>query len=389
MSWTTPEAIRAQLQRHWTRGELLRRVLEPDPQPLRLALKAPSSAELGQRFAEARQWVATLDALAHLRIEWRTLHHRALGPQRLPARLWVDDTEAACALIGKRGAVSTFRCLVVETEQRCPGLRPWLARRPLRALELAEHWSALLAVTAWCLAHPRPGIYLRQVDIPGVHTKFIETHRAVLAEWLDLLLPATAIDSAYSGAQQFAPRYGFRDKPVRIRFRVLDPELLPGAPDCPDITLDAASFAALALPLRRVFITENETNFLAFPPVAGAIVIFGAGYGWEALAQAQWLQHCALHYWGDIDTHGFAILDRLRAHLPGVESLLMDRATLLAHRDHWGHEPQPFTQPLSRLDADERALFEDLVEQRLGKRLRLEQERVGFSWLEQALTALS
>ena len=34
--------------------------------------------------------------------------------------------------------------------------------------------------------------------------------------------------------------------------------------------------------IRRVFITENEINFLAFPRMKEAIVIFGAGYGWDA-----------------------------------------------------------------------------------------------------------
>ena len=45
---------------------------------------------------------------------------------------------------------------------------------------------------------------------------------------------------------------------------------------------------AAALPARRVFITENETNFLAFPHGSGAIVALGAGNGWEALARIQW-----------------------------------------------------------------------------------------------------
>lgn len=38
----------------------------------------------------------------------------------------------------------------------------------------------------------------------------------------------------------------------------------------------------------------------------------GAGYGWQALAQAKWLNQCEIYYWGNLDTHGFAILDRLR-----------------------------------------------------------------------------
>ncbi len=153
----------------------------------------------------------------------------------------------------------------------------------------------------------------------------------------------------------------------------------------PDITLDAESFAALDLPVRRAFITENETNFLALPPMDGSLVIFGAGYGWDALARAQWLNHCELHYWGDIDTHGFAILDQLRSRFDHVESFLMDRATLLAHESLWGEEPDQVLHELPRLSAAERALFDDLRDNRIRSRLRLEQEMIGFGWVQCSL----
>jgi hypothetical protein len=259
----------------------------------------------------------------------------------------------------------------------CPGWH----KRPLRALELAAEWSRLLDVVAWLQAHPRPGMYLRQVDLPGIHTKFIESQRGVLAELLDLALPAAAIDPSRTGAQQFAARYGFLDKPVLLRLRILDPALglLPGAP-CPDLALDADSFARLRLDVARVFITENETNFLAFPRVDKAIVIFGAGYGWEALARAEWLQRCPIHYWGDIDTNGFAILAQLRARFAHVESLLMDRVTLLAHEALWGREDSPRPADVSRLSAEERGLYEDLRNHHIRPSLRLEQEHIGFGW---------
>lgn len=137
-----------------------------------------------------------------------------------------------------------------------------------------------------------------------------------------------------------------------------------------------------------MFITENEVNFLAFPPVPGAVVVFGAGYGFEALGRARWLDGCALHYWGDIDTHGFAILDQLRSRFPHAGSFLMDRATLLAHEALWGEEPEPLVHELPRLTAAEQALYDDLRRDRLRPRLRLEQERVGFRWVQQALAPL-
>jgi hypothetical protein len=394
-AWTTARDLKAAVARLWERGDLLRALVTGEAMfPLRLPLSTPTSMEFAHRFEAARAWVAELAAVPRLRIEWREVNHRVLGPQRAPRCIWIDGLDDALVLIGKRPEAARFRVLVDTTMARRPELAPWLARRPLQALDLAGDWERLLDVVDWVALHPRPGVYLRQVDIPGVHSKFIEAHRGVLAEWLDLALPAQAIDATRSGAGQFAGRYGFLEKPARLRFRVLDPALalLPvsrGSPSRPrrepDVTLDAASFADLAAPIRRVFITENETNFLAFPPAAESIVVFGAGYGWDALAMAAWLTVCEIHYWGDIDTHGFAILAQLRARFGHVVSFLMDRATLMAHEALWGEEAAQVVHDLPGLTAPEAALFDDLRDNRIRRNLRLEQERVGFGRVRAAL----
>lgn len=61
----------------------------------------------------------------------------------------------------------------------------------------------MLAVLDWFTAHPRPGIYLRQLDIAGVDTKFIETHRGLLTELLDIVLPEETVDRGASGVSAF------------------------------------------------------------------------------------------------------------------------------------------------------------------------------------------
>ena len=63
-----------------------------------------------------------------------------------------------------------------------------------------------------------------------------------------------------------------------------------------------------------------------------------------------------------------------------------DRETLLAHQLHWGQEPQPSRAELTRLTADERLLYDDLRFDRLATGLRLEQERIGFAWVEQMVS---
>lgn len=388
MSWTSPVELRAQLQKLWDRGELLASLVTGQSLfPRRLALKSPTSAEMADRFDEVRTWIGELRSMSGCRVTMREFRHRVFGANTVPHEVWLDNLNDALALIGKRRDAARFATLIDATREHQPKLLAWLAKRPLRALELSNEWSRLLEIVSWLYAHPRPGVYLRQVDIPGVHTKFIETYRGVLMELLDLVLPPEAVDAAATGVSQFAQRYGFRDKPLRIRFRTLDPEhTLLGIGPAQDITLDAPSFARLDPGIARVFVTENEINFLAFPKIKNSLVIFGAGYGFEMLAQASWLARCHVHYWGDIDTHGFAILDQLRAQFDHVESFLMDRATLLAFEPQWSEEDAQTLRDLPRLKPEERALYDDLRDNRLRKRLRLEQEKIGFNWVQAALS---
>lgn len=390
MTWSTPRDLRAQLARLWERGELLRDVVTGNERfPLRLTLKAPNSADITNRFDLVRAWAGELMTVAALHLEFQDVRHRVQGMQRLPTSARVNSVEGALTWLGKRREWDRFTTLVSETRQTHPALLRWLEKRPMRALELGDDWPKLLAVVGWLLGHPRPGIYLRQVDLPGVHTKFIEAHRSVLAELLDLALPPDVVDVTKMGINQFSGRYGFLDKPTRIRLRVLDERIkMVSGTTCPDVALDANSFAKLDVPLRRVFITENETNFLSFPLAPEAVVIFGGGYGWDALSRAAWLRDCAIYYWGDIDTHGFAILDNLRRSFPHAESFLMDRSTLIAHEVLWGSEHSQVSNDLPNLTLTESALFDDLRDNRIRSKLRLEQEMIDYALVETTVAQL-
>jgi hypothetical protein len=390
MNWTRPSALIAQVQKLWDRGELLAPLVTGESLfPKCLTLKAPTSAEIADHFDDVRVWIGELRAMSFCRVEMREFRHRIFGANAVPQAIWIDTARDALALIGKQRAATRFAGLVEVTQKLEPRLLSWLVKRPLQALELAEEWCRLLEIVGWIEKHPASGMYLRQVDIPGVHTKFIEAHRGVLSELLDIVLAPEAIDLTATGVNRFAKRYGFRDKPVLVRFRPLDLQgsILPCG-FAQDISLDAESFVRLDPEVSRVFITENEINFLVFPQMKESLVIFGCGYGFEMLSEATWLKRCRIHYWGDIDTHGFAILDQLRSHFDHVESFLMDRATLLAFESQWGVEEKQTLRDLTRLDHEEKALYDDLRDNRIRKHLRLEQEKIGFGWVESMLSAL-
>jgi len=407
--WTTPDDVRAEVERLWSGGRLLAAVLEtigagsseqepvhPERRitfPRRLRLRAPPSATLGTSFEAVRSWVKALESGSRTEVgsgyevTWRETRTKQLGRNRLPHALILPTLDDALALINRRADAELFAELAATTVSRFPGLAGWLTRKPLAVLEHRSEWRRILAVLEWFACHPRSGLYLRQIDVPGVDTKFIERREALLGELLDVLSPPPSSDGPTPAeVGTFEARYGLAQKPALIRFRLLDPGLaISGV--LSDLTARVTEFAMLNPKVERVFVVENEVTGLSFPEFKRAMLIFGSGYALERLAAVEWLRSLPVAYWGDIDTHGFAMLDRLRGFLPQTRSLLMDRATLLAHREQWAVESAPYIGELSRLSPEEAALFDDLRFARLGDGVRLEQERVLFSFAERTIEA--
>jgi len=230
-------------------------------------------------------------------------------------------------LIGRRGDVTTLDGVLALTSERRPELVPWVAAHPMEVLDVATQWDRMLDVVEWVDGHDTTRLYLRHLDLPGVDTKFVERHRKLLGGLLGVVLRPERVDLA---SKRFDVRFGFKSVPVYLRFRVLSRvEELPAS--LSELSVRAAELARLELSVRTVFVVENQATYLAFPDVAESIVVFGEGFKASTLEAVPWLADRELVYWGDIDTHGFHILDQLRARFPEVASLLMDEATLTAH----------------------------------------------------------
>ena len=392
-NWTTVDELVGLLRRRWETGRYLRDRAQGRPwAPIELPVRGPSAHDLLDRFPEAVAWsrhfehdagIATRAPRFH--VAYRGVGGRHVGTNALPARVRVDTFEQLCALLGTARQVRELDDLMAQTVATLPGLAPWVAAHPLRSLEHRDVWSEVLAVVAWIGAHDPRRLYLRQLDVEGVDTKFVDRHRRLLDELLVTVLSADRIDQRFTAAD-FARRFGFRQKPAYTRLRLLDHE--PGVPaGVSELTLRTEELATVELVARTIFVVENEISYLAFPPVPGALVVFGSGFALGSLSEAPWLGSRELVYWGDIDTHGFDILHRLRGAFPSVRSMLMDEATLLAHRHQWVREPSPTARPLPDLTPAEEDVYQALVEDRFGSAVRLEQERVRFSSVQLAATS--
>ncbi len=377
MSWTTASDIVAKVRRRWDDGSLLRAYAEGLPfVPIEVPLRGPKPSQVGDDIAGVREWITDLDAGrrddSRYTLVWQSIGGRQIGRNQIPVRAVVSGFAQAWALLGVASTVRRFDELLAMVHGH-PPVRGWVVANPHRALEFFVEMPQLIAAYVWLDEHRGSQMYLREISAPGVDTKFAERYRAVLASML-------GVSATASG---FLADLGLRSKPGLVRFRPAPTLGLPAA--VTEVAVRSEELAQLQLGPRVAIIVENEISYLSVDVPDDGIVFWGRGFDVDSVGRLPWLAAADVLYWGDIDTHGFAILDRLRAWLPHARSVLMDRETLLGHRDRWVPEDRPAKSVLTRLTADEQDLYAELVEGGLGERVRLEQERIDWQWAEQRL----
>jgi len=379
--------VQEQSTKIWQRGDLHRAFLENSACfPVTISLPSWSSKVLLTEFSAVQEEIYSLreQSKKHgFAILHNVVNHRQLGEQKIPVAVEFENEAIFLRFLRHADEFSEFKLLAEKTLRRFPTLKNWLNRYPFKLMAFSKVWFSLLDVCDYFEQHPRPNLYLRQLDIVGVDTKFIENHKAILTEILDVILPETARDLTVTGLSNhgFERRYGLRYELPQIRLRILDKRF--AICGLTDLTLTMLEFNQLDLPIDTVFITENKVNGLAFPHVENALVIFGLGYAVDLLANARFLQNVKIYYWGDLDSHGFAILSRMRGYFPQTESFLMDNETLMKFENLWVQDPEnkAITHELANLTAAEQAVFQTLKTHHI----RLEQERVSYGYLKISL----
>lgn len=373
--WSTPTDIRARVRRRWDDGSLLRTYAAGEPfAGLEVPLRGPRPSEIGVDLGAAQGWVAALVAGqrdgTHYLLRFAAIGGRAIGRNELPVCARVTSYEQAWALLHVAREVARFDEILALAAAE-PAVRAWVADHPLKALAVDDAWVSLLAAYGWLDDARGSGRFLREISAPTVDTKLVERNRPLLA----------ALFGVPSTASGFLAALGLASKPETLRLR-FGSGFAGIPPDLSEATFRLSELVRLRVTVQRAVIVENEITFLTMPIPEAGVVIWGKGFEVDRAGSLPWLRDAEVHYWGDLDTHGFAILDRLRAWLPQTSSLLMDRQTLLTHRDRWVKESSPTRARLSRLTIAEADLYADVVSDRMDERVRLEQERIDWAWAQ-------
>lgn len=341
--------------------------------PLEIPLGIPTEQAAQMQIDGVRAWVNAWQSWqGNGTLTWLDRRWKALGVQRLPEKLALRSPEEIAAWIGEspRWERARFRYQTLA------------ARWPVLARQLPTHFDVLADYSEadirrladmldWINLNPNSGLYPRQLPVNGIDSKWLDSRKGIVSELV------AALQGDPTGDRDFFKRCGLRPHPLLIRMRVLDPELRAQLGGLGDISVPHEEVASLGIQPTRVFIVENLQTGLAFDDLSGAVLIMRLGYAVDVLGQIPWLRQAQCIYWGDIDTHGFAILNRARSYIPGLKTVLMDEATLISHRDLWVEEKdQHFSSELPLLTNTEQQLYQSLKTNVLGQHVRLEQERI-------------
>ncbi len=344
--------------------------------PLEVALGAPTEQAALRQVDGVRAWVSAWQGWQGVGIlSWCERRWKALGVQRLPEKLALRGPEDVAMWIGESArwerAQSRYRALIARW--------PVLAQELPRYFDVLADYSdadyqRLTEMLDWIASHPNSNLYPRQMPVSGLDSKWLDGRKGLLTDLV------AAIQEDSSSDLDFYQRCGLKAPPLLVRMRVLDQSLRAHVGGVGDITAPVDDLAGISWPVSHVFIVENLQTGLAMSDMPGAVVFMRLGYNVDVLARLPWLARARCIYWGDLDTHGFAILHRARSYIPELQSVLMDEETLLRHKALWVDEAaQHSAAELTLLTKDEQQLYRDLKQQRWGQNVRLEQERIDWT----------
>lgn len=387
MKWTQYSDIQKDLLKKWKKGKLLTNdLIATEEYPIKLKLKGPTRDELQKNYIEVSNWIKHLNKHKAskngygYKLVQKEVNYQNIGKNIIPSHIIVESIHDLQRIIDIKDEITIFETnckLLLNYSER---LKPWIVKYPFKVIEkIGDDGERFIKVLDWFAKNDYNGLYIRQFNIDGVDTKFIESNKPLLSELLDITLQPDKINLS---EKRFEDRFGIRNKPNMIRFRLLD----SGLETFSDMTVPITEFEIWNPQVETFFLVENEINYLTFPYVANSCVIFAKGYNAYILQNTKWLVNKNLYYWGDIDTHGFNILSQVRSFLPTIKSLLMTEEVLLMHRDQWVIEDKQNVSDIKNLTPAEKELTTRLQTDYFGTKVRLEQERITYDVVQTAIT---
>jgi hypothetical protein len=299
-------------------------------------------------------------------IAWEEVKNQKVGKNSFPVSIAFETLEDYLKFIKKEKEFKKFKTCSHLICSRYPKLLEWIKSNPEQIIDHEDNWNDLLKVCEYFIRNPKPNLYIRELPI-DIHTKFIQQNETIITSLLQALISEHTDNSQRIFERRFNLKY---DQPM-IRIRFLDESI--AFQNLLDVTIPLNDFELLHLDCKNIILTENKMNFLTLPKLKNTLAIWtGGGFNIKFLKGINWMFAKRIFYFGDLDTHGFLILDQMRGYYPQTQSILMNWETYKSFESFLKAGKPISNYNLTHLSDEESEIYTKLK----SDNLRLEQERI-------------
>jgi len=375
------EEIKKKVLKIYNNARLFRNFIEQGNLfPFTIKLKKIKQNDIQNNFTKIHNEIRRLQS-SDFHIIYKDFHFKLLSTQKLPVEVVFYTEDELLKFIDKKKEFDRFVDIYHTTMKIFPQLEVLIKQKPFLFLENEKILESVFLVCSFFREHPKANIYLRELSISGVDTKFVEQNKKIIDTFLTILLDENSYEKDITKLSNygFEKKYHLKYSLPLVRFRVLDNQ--HKICDISDLSVTVDAFKTLHIKAKNIFIVENKKTMLSFFNKKDSIVIFGGGYGVEVLKDVDWLRDKKIFYWGDIDSDGFAILSMLRGYFPHTKSIFMDKKTIDKFVEYSVTQKKALVdRVLNNLTVEEMKIYNSL-----GDGFRLEQERIHFGYIKEKI----
>jgi len=348
--------------------------------PLQFKCKKVSQTVIQKNFNQVQKEIEKLTK-SDLNFVYKIYDFKLLGKQRLPEYLIFESVDIFLKIVNKELEYKQFIESYYKIMAKFPNLKPFISQYPFLLIENSAVLDKILLVVEFLLNNPNSNIYIREISLYNIDTKFIENNKKIIDLMLSTLQNRTILSSLSNFG--FEIKYNLKYPLPQVRFLLLDSNIQ----GLNDLTVPIDQFEFLNIDIEKVFIVENKITTLSFPKIKNSIVIFGQGYGVSILKNVKWLHKKKIYYWGDIDLDGYAILSQIRSYFNCVESIFMDIDTF--NKFFYlktVYISNKTIKELNFLEKSELEVYNALLNNINNEHIRIEQEKLPYEYIKEKLT---
>lgn len=391
----TPDEVRTKL-----RGKFERNypnwALGDGTWPLHMSLRPPSTTERARDPVACHGWARDWSEYdGPGTVEYATLRFPT-GKHSMPKSLILaDPSEVAAAFTDTARTWRIAGERLGALTEAFPSARLSSIARRVTTMD-DEDYNCLAGTTDWLRHNPTSGMFLRQLPIEGIGTKWLRRHAKLVLTLLGADAAAGEFDEDDTSDEDPNPsrttrlhrRLGLRNAPELLQVAVLDSGLRATVGGMRHFAATTDDLNGWPHHPSTVVILENkETGYAFTDDMPGVVVLHGNGSNVAPYARIDWVHSADVLYWGDMDGPGLRFVSDLRERGVAARSVLMDLPTLRA----FGHLAVAGAAPGNgvpgSLTAGERELYAHLLDHThsTGTGLVLEQERIPWPHAQQTI----